>query len=298
MRNIKSLLFLLGLFLLLQVNVYASTNTYTRTEDNLLVPDYITVTDENKSIILNTPAVNADEKIYDFADLYSDSEEKELYYKVMSYSDNYSLDLVIVTINKNNKGTAKEYAQDFYDYNAFGIGDDHSGVLFIIDMDTREIYMTTTGKAIETYADSDIEIALDKVYTYMSYEKYYEGTVKYIDTISFTGSSIYDDNIINKSKLEKFVEILPTSLLISLVVTIIVMIILVGKNRLVRKAVLATDSVVQDKKEIKLVSDKFLGVHVSKVPINTGSGGSGGRGGSSISHGSSGISHGGGGHKF
>lgn len=298
MKKIYKLLFVIGI-MLLQLNVYASTKTFTREDDNLLVPDYIEVTDTNKNIILNTPAVDASEKIYDFADLYNSEEEVELYNKVMAYTDNYGIDLAIVTIDKNNKGTAKEYAQDFYDYNAFGIDEEHSGILFLIDMDTREIYMTTTGTAITKYTDSDIDIALDKVYAYMSNEEYYQGTVKYIDTISFTGESIYDDVIINRSQKEIFIGNIPVALLVSLIITVIVMVILVNKNKLVRKAVTATDSIVSDKKEIKLVSDHFLGAHVSKVPINTDSGSSsGGRGGSSISHGSSGISHGGGGHKF
>ena len=61
---------------LLPIVSFASTNTYPRTEDDLRINSWITVTEENKDNILNTPSVNEEEKIYDFADLYTDEEEK------------------------------------------------------------------------------------------------------------------------------------------------------------------------------------------------------------------------------
>ena len=60
---------------MVSINVFASTNTYTRTNDNLLVPEDVTVTSNNINDILKTPAVFSSEKIYDFADLYTDNEE-------------------------------------------------------------------------------------------------------------------------------------------------------------------------------------------------------------------------------
>ena len=50
----KIYLIILMFISLFSFNVYASTNTFDRTEDNLLVPDYITVTESNKSNILLT----------------------------------------------------------------------------------------------------------------------------------------------------------------------------------------------------------------------------------------------------
>ena len=67
------------------LNVFASTNYQVRTEDNLGVPDYIEVTEERKSHILSTPLVDSSEKIYDFGELFSADEEKELYDKVAKY---------------------------------------------------------------------------------------------------------------------------------------------------------------------------------------------------------------------
>lgn len=67
MKKFKYLLLIVILFGFCIIPVSASTNTFTRTEDNLLVSPDITVTSQNLDNILGTPAVDASEKVYDFA---------------------------------------------------------------------------------------------------------------------------------------------------------------------------------------------------------------------------------------
>lgn len=291
-KNVKIFLVILISFIFNITLVSASTNTNIRTEDNYLINDWIEVTDSNRGNILNTPAVNAEEKIYDFADLYTDSEEKDLYNEVNSYIQSYNMDLVIVTINSNNKSSPQEYADDFYDYNNFGISSNRDGVLFLIDMENREIYMSTTGTAIEMYNDYRINEALDSVYTYMSDEAYYEGTSNYINIIRDYASSGFPKNN-NSSNIDGLPPIV-TAMIISLVITIIVMVILINKNKLVRKATTAEEYLNKESVNIKRISDILISSNTTKHKIehNTSSGGS------STHHSSSGGSHGGGGHRF
>ena len=271
--------------------VSASTNTNIRTEDNYLINDWIEVTDSNRSNILNTPAVNANEKIYDFADLYTDSEEVSLYNEVSNYIMSYDMDLVIVTINSNNKSSPQEYADDFYDYNDFGISSNRDGVLFLIDMQTREIYMSTTGSAIRMYNDYRINEALDKVYQYMSNGNYYEGTSNYIDVISDYAREGYPSN--NGSSGMEGPPPIVIAIIASLIITIVIMIILVSKNKLVRKATTAEEYLNKESVDIKKTGEILVSSHTSKHKIEHDNGG-----GSSTHIGSSGGSHGGGGHRF
>lgn len=291
-KNVKIFLVILISFIFNITLVSASTNTNIRTEDNYLINDWIEVTDSNRGNILNTPAVNAEEKIYDFADLYTDSEEKDLYNEVNSYIQSYNMDLVIVTINRNNKSSPQEYADDFYDYNDFGISNNRDGVLFLIDMQNREIYMSTTGTAIEMYNDYRINEALDSVYTYMSDEDYYEGTSNYIDIIKDYAASGYPNNSTISNKGDR--PSLITTMLVSLIITIIIMGILISKNKMVRKATTAEEYLNKESVNIKNISDILVSSNTTKQKIehNTSSGGS------STHHSSSGGSHGGGGHRF
>ena len=90
------------------------------------------------------------------------------------------MDMAIVTINNNNKNSAMVYADDFYDYNNFGINSTNDGLLFLIDMDTREIWISTTGKAILYYDDYRINNILDTTFSYIVNGDYYNCASSFI----------------------------------------------------------------------------------------------------------------------
>ncbi len=291
------LVIILSVFWIKDVN--ASTKTFERTNEDLRVPDYINVTEENKSNILLTPSVDAKEKVYDFADLFDDQEEKDLYDQINKFIKNTNMDLAVVTISYNNKHNAGVYSDDFYDYNDFGIGDDNSGLLFLIDMDTREIYFTTTGDAISVYTDYRKNAILDKVFRYMSDEDYFEGTRVFINAIlsysSIESSEDTNYTIDNDGMIVKDNSFIVGVFIFALIGTIVIILIMAYLNKTVHKANSSRSYLNNSTMRVNKVRDIFLGSHVSKValPSDTGSGG-----GSSTHSGSSGISHGGGGHKF
>ncbi len=303
MRKVCYLLLIVILFSFCIVPVSASTNTFSRTEDNLLVSSDITVTSQNIDNILNTPAVDASEKVYDFAELLTLSEEEKLYHQVEQFMDSANLDLAIVTISENNKLNAREYADDFYDYNGFGTDSEHSGVLFLVDMDTREIYMSTTGKAISLYSDYRIDMTLDAISQEFSNQNYYQGITKFVtilknyDTIGLPSNkdskyAIGDDGEVYREFPWLIVLGVPFA------ITAIVIGVMIHKNKLVRAATSSREYLDKDSLKINTVSDRLIFTNTVAVPRSTGSSGSSSGGGSSRHSGSSGRSHGGGGHRF
>lgn len=303
MRKVYYLLLIVILFSFCIVPVSASTNTFSRTEDNLLVSSDITVTSQNIDNILNTPAVDASEKVYDFAELLTLSEEEKLYHQVEQFMDSANLDLAIVTISENNKLNAREYADDFYDYNGFGTDSEHSGVLFLVDMDTREIYMSTTGKAISLYSDYRIDMTLDAISQEFSNQNYYQGITKFVtilknyDTIGLPSNkdskyAIGDDGEVYREFPWLIVLGVPFA------ITAIVIGVMIHKNKLVRAATSSREYLDKDSLKINTVSDRLIFTNTVAVPRSTGSSGSSSGGGSSRHSGSSGRSHGGGGHRF
>lgn len=303
MRKVCYLLLIVILFSFCIVPVSASTNTFSRTEDNLLVSSDVTVTSQNIDNILNTPAVDASEKVYDFAELLTLSEEEKLYHQVEQFMDSANLDLAIVTISENNKLNAREYADDFYDYNEFGTDSEHSGVLFLVDMDTREIYMSTTGKAISLYSDYRIDMTLDAISQEFSNQNYYQGITKFVtilknyDTIGLPSNkdskyAIGDDGEVYREFPWLIVLGVPFA------ITAIVIGVMIHKNKLVRAATSSREYLDKDSLKINTVSDRLIFTNTVAVPRSTGSSGSSSGGGSSRHSGSSGRSHGGGGHRF
>lgn len=103
-------------------------------------------------------------RIYDMAGLLDNAYVQEARHRIKEYQDAYHLDIVVVTVEDAQGKTAVEYADDFYEEGGFGQGDGKSGILFLIDMDNRELVFSTDGKAIRIFTDQRIEDMLDGVY--------------------------------------------------------------------------------------------------------------------------------------
>ncbi len=171
--------------------VYASTNTYERTSEDYRVEEDIVVTEKRIPYIMSTPSVDASEKVYDFANLFSDIQEQELYTQIQEFIERTKYDFVLVTIDINPKVTKLNirdkdyadvvYADDFYDYNDFGYGNTRDGLLLLIDMDNRYVYLGGSGDAQYLYTDYECEEITGSIYSYLSDAHYMEGVKQTIE---------------------------------------------------------------------------------------------------------------------
>lgn len=286
-------------------NTFASTKIFERTNENLRIHESIEVNDNNIDSILNTPSVDASEKVYDFANLFSESEEKKIYDEINSFINITNYDLAVVTINVNNKNDEVEYADDFYDYNSFGFDESFSGLLFLIDMDNRVIYISTTGYGIKMYDDYRIDRIIDAGYDDLVNGLYSECILKMIDETEYyynLGFPKSNEHLVidgtNTYYEKTLMDYLKIPFIVSVVITLIVSIIMYNKTRLKIKSIDAV-SYLTNERDLK-VNEQFIRTSISRVPRNTGGGSSygGSSGGSSFHSSSSGRSHGGGGRSF
>lgn len=252
----------------------------------------------NIIFISQVNALDTSLKIYDYRDLLTDNEEQLLKDKIDTFINTYNMDMVLVTVDSHNSSSTMEYADDFYDYNGFGIGTHHDGLIFVIDnnFSKENLWISTTGEAIRMYDDLRIDKILDAVYD--EYD-YYELFNKYIDECSYYASmgipSSNKNTYINEHGDIVYQRHFPylVSIIISSIISTIVLLVLIHKNKMVREATDANTYVDKDNVKITERNDQFITTHTTRVRINTSSGG--GIGGSSTHSGSSGISHGGGG---
>ena len=87
--------------------------------------------------------------VNDFADVLTDSQEKELVEKAKSYADNNNgVQVVITTVKSLDGETLEYYAHDMYDQ--YGIGKDDMGVLILLVTQDRDIRMEI-GTAMEAH---------------------------------------------------------------------------------------------------------------------------------------------------
>ncbi len=115
--------------------------------------------------IFNTINVYANKNlVFDDAGLFTQEERLALEEEANNLSSEYNMDIVIVTTNDAAGKTSREYADDFFDYGGFGVGPDYDGILFLIDMDNREAYISTSGIAIRYLTDLRLDKILDRVF--------------------------------------------------------------------------------------------------------------------------------------
>lgn len=117
-------------------------------------------------------AAGEEARVIDQADLFSDGEREELETELSAARKNMGMDLAVLTIDDAGGKTAEEYADDYYDSEKLGRGFKDSGALCLIDMDNREIYISTYGDMERYLTDERIQEILDDAYGYVSEGEY------------------------------------------------------------------------------------------------------------------------------
>ena len=177
----KKIFLVLLIFFSCVDTVSASTKTYERTNDNLRVPSSVIVSEDNINHILNTKAVNANEKIYDFADILTDEEEKKLYKAVDDFVKDTTLDLVILTEKDTLDLDSANYAFNFYDYNNFN----RNGLIFFVQEVNNKfnIYMWTSGDVYGIYTQKRIKDILEYIHVSFDNNDNYKGMSDFVKIV-------------------------------------------------------------------------------------------------------------------
>lgn len=308
MKKMFKYFFVCCLVLFSFITVNASTNTLDRNEfSNHGVNKRWTIDNSNLGNVLNTPFVDAKEKIYDFSDILSEEDEEYLYDKITEFIEHTGYDFAIVTseLYYYYDSTNEDFAADFYDYNDFGINNEfYDGIVFFRNTYSDPYYtMLFFGKAQLMYDSYRFNHILDTIYPDISNGNYRKG---FSDVIDFC-TSYYDAGIPssmshmtldqNGDLREMYIPPYNLALIVGLIVAGFYVMVYVKKNKMISKATHAAEyldsgSVVYSRQE-----DRFIRSHTSSHTSSSSSGGGGGHygGGGHSSHGSSGGGHTGGG---
>ena len=305
MKKIKQLL-LIALCLFINTStILASTHEIERTEENKYgVNKHWNINSSNIGKVKKTPYVNANEKVYDFADILTPEEEKEVYEKIDKFIKETHIDMVFVSIDMKYSYDEQneDYAADFYDYNDFGIDfENYSGIVLLRNHYKTDPYydMYTFGNAQLYFDQTRYDDILDTIYDYFKDDANY---VKGIDIFVNKCKKYYDsgyawkyrysyvdkDGYIHKNYHVPYA----TCTLGASLITLITMIILVSKNKMVRKAITANEYL--DKGSINYTQsiDQFIRSHTTHYTVSSSSGGGSHGGSSGGGHSSGGGRHG------
>ncbi len=182
----KYKIILLVLLLVMPIRCFASTETFERTKENPLVPKDVEVNENNINDILATPAISSKGKIYDFANVLKEDEEKKIYNQLKSFIKSSKIDAVVVTTNNLAGYDIDKYTYNFYDYNDFK----SDGVILVLYLNGSEepnIFMGNSGnengKVFTIYTDVRMKQILKYIYSDVKKGNYYKAVSDYVKII-------------------------------------------------------------------------------------------------------------------
>ena len=243
--------------------------------------------------------------VADMAGLLTEEEKQELVTQTAQIEEETGWNIYVVSTEDAKGKTAQEYADDYFDEYAPGA----DGVVASIDMDNREIAISTTGDAINYLNDARIDTILDNAYSDVSDGDYAACYTTMLEGVSWayqkgipsdahtyneeTGEVVYHRSI----KVEEIIG----AVVIAAIVWFAVYFGIAGKYRFKHSGYTydfhSFGNVSLTNTEDRYVNQIVTHRRIPK-PQNNGGNGPGSSGRSTIHTGSSGTMHGGGSRKF
>lgn len=239
-------------------------------------------------------------RINDEADLLDMTQCNDILSRLDELSERQLFDVTILTEDTYSDygyDNITEFADDMYDELDFGYGENYDGVMLVIVMDTRDLYLTTRGYGIEAVTDAGREYIFNEIKKYFSDGDYYGGFSEFIDLMDDFISKAKSGEPYNRKNLPRD-PFSKSWILISLVAGLVLSLIVVNsmksKLKSVRPAQAASSYVRKNSMNVTLSRDLYLYRDISRTKKSNNQS----SGGSSTHTSSSGATHGGGGTKF
>lgn len=244
-----------------------------------------------------SPEESRSSRLVDDAGLLSENERSVLLARLDEISERQQFDIAIVTTNTLGGKSPMEYADDFYDYHGYGMGENRDGVLLLVSMESRDWWVSTTGYGITAITDAGREYMSEQFLPDLSDGNY---------AAAFDTFASLCDEFVTQSKTEQPYDTsslpkepfsllwIPGALLIGLVLGLIVTGVMRSQLKSVRSQAAASDYVKAGSMHVTQQQDLFLYRTVNRTerPKDHDSGGS------ATHTSSSGETHGGGGGSF
>ncbi len=118
-------------------------------------------------------------EVKDYANLFSEDELSQIVSAASDYIASSDISLSVLTINDAQGLSSEEYANDYIDNLIDNEGWNESSMLFLIDMDNRNVWVSTTGRAEDIYYD--VDSIIDGGYDYLVNGEYAQCILGMID---------------------------------------------------------------------------------------------------------------------
>lgn len=269
-------------------------------------------------LLLPVIALGENAHVIDQCHLFTDKEIIQMNEMIDEIIRTYQMDVAVLTaddVPANRSSYSEEASQDYadlyYENHGYGMGNNASGILYLLDMSNRVSLVSTGGDMIDYISDDRLEQLLSAADDSLSVGAYGRATLALLRELkqilqhgieeghfrydAVTGERI--SGIYNKLTRNELLIALAAGVIVALILSSTVK----GRYNMKGKTYKYDLESLSDM-ELTQNQQQFLRetVHRTRISENNGTGGSrsGGGSGSAVHHSSSGGTHGGGGHHF
>lgn len=215
-------------------------------------------------IVSNVFALDNTLKLYDYAQILKDNEEEKIRNDINKYINKYNIDMVVITVKYHTQPTTEDYVNAFYNKNEFGKGINKNGIVIVFDLMKDDMLIKTFGKVKGYYSENEINKILNEVNDennyYKKFKKFITYSNKYVEE--------YEVNEEQDVNIFSYVNYILITIL-SIIIPIIVISVLILKNKTVRKQYTADYYIVEESVIINVKEDKYVTTNTKKKRLNS-----------------------------
>ncbi len=175
----------------------------------------------------------ANPALVDNAGFLTAEEAAEINQRLDQTRNEYNIDIAVYTETDMSGDTAEATADDIYDYNSYGTGENDDGMILYISQNPRMYHFSTCGKGIEIFGKSELDDIEGDILPYLKDNDYYTALLVYAEDA---------DNILmwgNDAASSEDIELTPSDfavvaffiLIFSLIVALIATLIRAGRMK-------------------------------------------------------------------
>lgn len=140
-------------------------------------------------LLLPLLALAETQPVVDDASLFTASEIQQMTAIIHRIQETYQMDAVVVTSKQvkedywGDGDVSQAFADDYFDYNGYGLGTDEAGLLYLIDMTNRVPVISTKGVMIDYITDHRLEEMFDNSASYLREGRYGQAAITVLTTL-------------------------------------------------------------------------------------------------------------------
>ena len=119
--------------------------------------------------------------VSDAAGYLTDEQKAELTERLDKIREKYSFDVAFVSEDRLSSYDAQNAADDIYDYNGYGYGENYDGILFYIADYERKYHFSTCGSGEKIFNENGLKYLEKKIVPYLKSGSYYTAVKTYAD---------------------------------------------------------------------------------------------------------------------